>query len=141
MTQVEYLTQADATEVLTQLTGWADKQARLGDRCGTPMLGSSDLAIMRHKRKAKAHVDAVYQAFNDAIKKNGGAFPDYTTAYAATMTEFEVSRSGWVTFFGGLLSLISIAFPQTKLFIFIFKLLFDIWWAKNNPDATIAPVT
>ena len=138
---MEYLTTFDVESVTDRVALLAHEQQVHGRAATGILLGAADIKETRSHAKLRKRVDRVARAYTRALQANGGPFATYDEAMDATAVEFEASSGFIYGVFRAALSVVSIVFPQTRLFILIFKLLFDVWNSKNNLATPIAPVT
>lgn len=88
--------------------------------------------------KGRNRVKVTADAFNKALKKNGGPFETMEQARDATRAVMEADWNAVARWLRAVLRVVAILYPQSQLFITVFSVLFNMWAAKNNAATTIA---
>jgi hypothetical protein len=89
--------------------------------------------------KARRRVKTTADAFNKALKQNGGPFATEEDARQATAAIMEADWNAVARWLRAALRVVAILYPQSQLFITVFSVLFNLWLAKNNVVTIASP--
>lgn len=111
------------------------------DQCQQPGPGlvgctADERALLRDRARARKHATATAAAFTRALKKNGGPFATQAAAMEATRVELEADWGTIARAVRVVLKIVSVLYPQSRLFVIVFDALFVLWTNKNIVSVT-----